>query len=95
MPIDGVSKLFSLKMKPGDEGKPWKTSIVVSNAPGEQLPTNLEQDGAQILCNVESVLKDKGIDMKVKNRHWYNLGEKYVRAIFHVKVSHHSAVFPF
>lgn len=95
MPTDGVSKLFSLKMKPGDEGKPWKTSIVVSNAPGEQLPTNLEQDGAQILCNVESVLKDQGVDMKVKNRHWYNFGEKYVRASFHVKVSHHSVVCPF
>lgn len=61
----------------------------------EQLPTNLEQDGAQIICSVESVLKDKGIDMKVKNRHWYNLGEKYVRASFHVKVSHHSAILPF
>ena len=82
-------------MKPGDEGKPWKTSIVVSNAPTEQLPTNLEQDGAQILCSVESVLKDRGIDMKLKNRHWYNFGEKYVRARFHVKVCHHSAIFLF
>lgn len=52
----------------------------------ERLPTNLEQDGANILCSVESVLKDKGLDMKVKNRHWYNLGEKYVRARFDVKV---------
>ena len=56
---------------------------------------NLEQEGAQIICSVESVLKDKGIDMKVKNRHWYNLGEKYVRASFLVKVCHHSAILLF
>lgn len=67
----------------------------MSNAPAEQLPTNLEQDGAEILCSVESVLKDKGIDMKVKNRHWYNLGEKYVRARFDVKVCHISVFFLF
>ena len=82
-------------MKPGDEGKPWKTNVVVSNAPMEQLPTNLGQDGAQILCSVESVLKDTGIDMKLKNRHWYNIGEKYVRARFDVKVCRSSVILPF
>lgn len=82
-------------MKPGEEEKPWKTSIVVSNTPTEQLPTNLEQDGAHILCSVESVLKDSGVDMKTKNRHWYNLGEKYVRAKFDVKVCHSSVIFPY
>lgn len=33
--------------------------------------------------------------MKVKNRHWYNLGEKYVRARFDVKVCCSSVIFHF
>ena len=82
-------------MKPGEEGKSWKTIIIVSNAPTEQLPTSLEQDGAQSLCSIESVLKGTGMDMKVKNRYWYSLGEKYVRVRFQVKVCHHSVIFTF
>jgi len=54
--------------------------------PCEQLPASLSQDGAKRLCDVESVLKDKGVEMKLKNRHWYNRGDKYLRAKFNIQV---------
>ena len=58
----------------------------MSTEPRERLPTSLNQDGAKILCGVESVLKDKGVDMKMKNRHWYSKGERYMRVRFDVRV---------
>lgn len=54
--------------------------------PRGQLPHSLTQDGAKRLCDVESTLNDKGLEMKLKNRHWYNRGEKYLRVRFDVKV---------
>jgi hypothetical protein len=41
-------------------------------------------DGAQQVCAVESVLSER--DMKLKNRHWYNFGPKYLRAEFLVQI---------
>ena len=32
------------------------------------------------------MLKDKGVEMKLKNRHWYNRRAKYLRLKFDVKV---------
>lgn len=58
----------------------------MSTEPRERLPTSLDQDGARVLCGVESVLKDKGVDMKLKNRHWYNKGERYLRVRFDIRV---------
>lgn len=56
----------------------------MSTVAREHLPSSLRQDGAKQLCNVESMLQ--GLDMKLKNRHWYNRGEKYFRVTFNVKV---------
>ena len=81
---DGISKPYFLKITPGNESKLCKTQIVMSAVPREQLPHSMRHDGAKLLCNVESVLK--GLDMKLKNRHWYSRGEKYLRAIFDIKV---------
>ena len=86
VPSDGFSKPYWLKLKPGQEDLPWKTNIVMSTEPRERLPTSLDQDGAKILCGVESVLKDKGVDVKMKNRHWYNSGERYMRVRFNIRV---------
>ena len=86
VPIDGFSKPYWLRVKPGDEYKPWKTNIIMSTEPLERLPTCLGQDGAKIICGIESVLKDKGVDMKMKNRHFFNRGERFLRARFDVKV---------
>lgn len=58
----------------------------MSTNPKDQLPSSLDQDGAKPLCGVESGLRDKDVDMKLKNRHWYNSGEKYLRLRFDVKV---------
>lgn len=38
------------------------------------------------MCDVESILQDKGVEMKLKNRHWFQRGEKYLRAKFNIKV---------
>ncbi|KAL9137562.1 MAG: hypothetical protein Q9175_001216 [Cornicularia normoerica] len=86
VPSDGFSKPYWLKVKPGQENHSWKTNIIMSTEPRERLPTSLDQDGAKVLCGVESVLKDKGVDMKLKNRHWYNKGEKYLRVRFDIRV---------
>ena len=75
-----------MKIKPGKEDRIWQTHVVMSQVPREQLPSSLSQDGAKRLCDVESILTDRGVDMKLKNRHWYNRKEKYVRAKFNVKV---------
>ena len=86
VPSTGITKPYLLKIKPGSEQNPWKTNIVISAEPRDRLPTSLDQDRAKVLCSVESVLKDKGVDMKLKNRHWYSRGEKYIRARFEVKI---------
>ena len=86
VPIDGFSKPYWLRVKPGEEDKPWKTNIIMSTEPPERLPTCLDQDGAKIICGIESVLKDKGVDMKMKNRHFFSRGEKFLRVRFDVKV---------
>jgi len=56
----------------------------MSTLPPEQLPRSLKHNGAKTICALESVLS--GVDMKLKNRHWYNLGPQYFRADFNVKV---------
>ena len=83
---NGVLKPYLMKIKPGLEDRPWQTHVVMSTVPREQLPSSLDHDCAKRLCDVQSVLKDKGVDMKLKNRHWYNRGEKYLRAKFNLKV---------
>ena len=75
-----------MKIDPGKEGRLWQTHVVMSTLPRDQLPSSLSQKGAQRLCDVESVLQGKGVEMKRKNRHWYSRGEQYVRARFNIKV---------
>lgn len=40
----------------------------------------------KVVCEVESNLRNKIVDMKVKNRHWYSVGHPYVRVKFCVRV---------
>lgn len=79
-------KPYVMKIKPGKEDKLWQTHVVMSTVPSDQLPSSLNHDGASRLCDVESMLKDRGVEMKLKNRHWYQRGEKYLRAKFDIKV---------
>ena len=86
VPSDGISKPYWLKIKPGEETNPWKTHIVTSSAPGDQLPTSMAEDGVNVVCGVESNLRNKIVDMKLKNGHWYSVGQPYVRVKFCVRV---------
>ena len=83
---NGILKPFAMKVNPGDEGTFWRTSIVMSDVDREKLPSNISQSGVTRLCSIAAVLKDQGVDMKLKNRRWYNRGEKYLRANFDIKV---------
>lgn len=84
--INGISKPFLVKMAPGKEFEPWETEIVMSTVPREHLPTNIKHDAARRLCTVSSVLKSQQVEMKLKNRHWYNMGKKkYWRFRFDIK----------
>ena len=67
---------------------PWKTDIITSVLPCEELPSTLSQDKdeARVICRIESLLNGALIDIKLKNRHWYNFGEKYYRCRFVVRV---------
>ncbi len=58
----------------------------MSTKPREQLPTSLDQDGAKILCRIESILRGKRVDTMLKNRHWYSKGERYLRVRFDLRV---------
>jgi hypothetical protein len=66
--------------------KNWKTQIVTSELPEGQRPTSMRHghDLVTRVCDVDASLD--GVDMKLKNRHWYNRGEKYLRAEFNVNV---------
>src|SRR5436190_4922852 len=73
-----------VKLNPGDGRKSWNAQIVMSTLPAHQLPRSMTRGGAKLVCAVESVLGD--VELKLKNRHWYNTGEMYLRAKFDVKV---------
>ena len=80
-----MSHPYKLKLGLGDRDKSWKTHIVMSTLPAGQRPNSMKHAGDRVksVCDVDANLS--GIDMKVKNRHWYNQGPKYLRAEFDVK----------
>jgi hypothetical protein len=55
----------------------------MSRLPAHQLPTSLNNLGAEHICTVESDLPQ---DMKRKNRHWYSTRPQYLRADFEMQV---------
>lgn len=55
----------------------------MSTLPTYQLPSNLRQGGAKKVCHVQFDVSPG--HMKLKNRHWYNLGSKYYRAEYEVR----------
>ena len=75
-----------MKLKPDKGEYTWRTHIVKSSSESARLPSNLKDDGVDLLCDVISVLDSRSIDMKLKNGHWYNFKSKYIRARFDVKV---------
>ena len=83
---DGILKPYTLKVRPGHHQAKWTTHVVMCGLPREQLPTNIGQGEVSRLCDISSSLKGKDVDMKVKNRHWYNRGERYMRVNFNIRV---------
>ena len=83
---DGILKPYSLKVRPGHYDAKWKTHVVMCSLPREQLPTNMGGSEVSRLCDITSSLKGKNLDTKVKNRHWYSRGERYMRVNFDVRV---------
>ena len=83
---DGVLKPYTLKVKSGHYQAKWQTHVVMCGLPREQLPTNMGQSDVGRLCDISSSLQGKDVDMKEKNRHWYNRGERYMRVNFNIRV---------
>ena len=83
---DGILKPYSLKVRPGHYDAKWTTHVVMCALPREELPTNMDQSEVSRLCNITSSLKGKDVDMKEKNRHWYNREERYMRVNFNIRV---------
>ena len=73
-----------LKVNLGQEDKPWRTDIVMSDRPKDELPRSLNRPGAWILCNIQSSLDPD--HLKRKNKRWYSLGKEYNHAEFILKV---------
>lgn len=79
-----ISERYRYKIPLGKENEPWRTYIVMSALPVDQLPRSLRYEGVKELCSVETVLK--ACDMKRKNHRWYNLKKEYNLADFEVRL---------
>lgn len=82
----GISEPYMIKIPPEKVKEKWQTRVVMSALPSDRLPTNIGQDGVKRICTVESALCENVVDQKLKNRHWYNRGEKFIRLKFNIKV---------
>ena len=56
----------------------------MSTLPPSQLPRSMKWSGTQSVCVVESLID--GADLKLKNRHWYNMSRQFIRADFDLKI---------
>ncbi|KAH9836420.1 Hsp70 family chaperone [Teratosphaeria destructans] len=81
---DGVSQRFRHKVALGREREPWRTKIVTSSLPPDQLPRSLKSGGVQQVCTVETVLDAS--DMVLRNDKWYHLRKMYSIAEFDVRL---------
>lgn len=76
MDDDGVKKLFKAKLTPAQRRKPWKAQFVLSTEQAESLPKSMaEKDLVRHLCFVS--VDVEGVHRVVRNKHWWNFGERY------------------
>jgi len=80
----GIRRHFRLKIAMGKENQGWKTRIVMSALPRDQLPISMKSSGVKEVCTVDAKLGRH--EMKRKNKHWYNLGKEYNLADFEVRI---------
>jgi hypothetical protein len=82
---DGVNKRFKAKLSPAQYRKPWEAHFVVSTRPADALPKSMaEKDYVRSLCIVSVSLNQ--VHTIVRNKHWWNFGERYELADFVVKL---------
>lgn len=55
----------------------------MSTLPPNQLPSSMRSGGVRKVCEIEFVVATD--HLKLKNRHWYNRGQKYYRAEYEVR----------
>ncbi|KAK5679136.1 hypothetical protein LTS10_008795 [Elasticomyces elasticus] len=80
----GIKYRFQKKIDLGRERDPWRTAIVSSSLPTNQLPRSLRYEGVKQVCTIETILDTH--DMKRKNNKWYHLRREYNEAEFDVKM---------
>ncbi|KAK5690909.1 hypothetical protein LTR97_012072 [Elasticomyces elasticus] len=80
----GINQRFRNKIALGREREAWRTAIVSSSLPTNQLPQSLRHEGVKQVCTIETVLDTH--DMKRKNSKWYHLRREYNEAEFDVKL---------
>ncbi|KIW32228.1 uncharacterized protein PV07_03788 [Cladophialophora immunda] len=82
---NGIEKIFKAKLSPAQYRKPWKAQFVVSTRPADALPKSMaERDHVRTLCTVSVNLHL--VERLVRNKHWWNFGERYELAHFRVKL---------
>lgn len=81
-----ISHKFSRRLTPGDPRRAFPESIVQSDLDSQFLPFRMGP-GVRVLCEVKSDLST--VDekkFKMKNRHWWQFKQKYMRVDYMVKV---------
>ncbi|KAH0844994.1 hypothetical protein Z517_00879 [Fonsecaea pedrosoi CBS 271.37] len=82
---NGLEKMFKAKLSPAQYRKPWQAQFVVSTRPIDALPQSMaEKDHVRTLCTVTVDLKL--VDRHVRNKHWWNFGERYELAHFRLRL---------
>ncbi|EKG18078.1 hypothetical protein MPH_04768 [Macrophomina phaseolina MS6] len=85
----GIRHPYRLKRALGTERAPWRTQIVMSALPPDQLPSSLKQQKGQphsvsSVCTIESSLEHA--DMQRKNARWYHWAREYWLAEFEMRI---------
>jgi hypothetical protein len=87
-----IVRPFSRKCPPATRTQPdpariFPTAVVSSDTDAELLPYVMNS-ACQLLCAIESSFESIPLDaFKLKNRHWWNMGSKYHRINFNIKVN--------
>jgi hypothetical protein len=77
--------MFRAKVKPVQLRRPWKAQFVISTDEDGVLPRNMaERDRVKTICVIEARLDN--VTRIVKNRHWWNSGERYELAFFEIQL---------
>ncbi|KAF1851560.1 uncharacterized protein K460DRAFT_270005 [Cucurbitaria berberidis CBS 394.84] len=87
-----IVRSFNRKCPPASTSNPdplriFPTDIIYSEVDRSQLPL-VKDDSCRSLCKVESDFSSLPLSLfKLKNRHWWNTGQKYHRINYVVKVN--------